>query len=79
MTVRNITLSLPSDLVRRAKIVAAARDTSVSALVAEYLRSLTATEDDYAAAWRQERQLMVEGLPMSVGPVTWSRADSHER
>lgn len=34
---RNITLALPSELVRRARIIAAARDTSVSALVAEGL------------------------------------------
>lgn len=31
------TLALPSELVRRARIIAAARDTSVSALVAEVL------------------------------------------
>lgn len=76
---RNITLTLPADLVRRAKVVAAARDTSVSALVAEYLRSLSANEDDYADAWRQEQQVMAEGLPMRVGPIKWSRADVHER
>jgi len=79
MATRNITLTLPSELVRRAKIVAATRDTSVSALVAEFLRSLTGPEDDYSQAWEQEQRLMTEGLPMSVGPITWSRADAHER
>jgi hypothetical protein len=76
---RNITLALPSELVRRARIIAAARETSVSALVAEYLQSLARQADDYEALWQEEQRLMVEGLPMRVGRVTWSRADSHER
>lgn len=76
---RNITLTLPDELVRRAKVIAASRDTSVSALVAQYLAQLAEQEDDYDALWREERRLMDEGLDMRVGEVTWSRADSHER
>lgn len=79
MTSRNLTLTLPSELVRRAKIVAATRDTSVSALVAELLERATREEDDYAEAWRAERELMTAGLPMRVGHVTWSRDDVHAR
>ncbi len=79
MATRNITLALPSELVRRARIIAAARETSVSALVAEYLQSLARQADDYEALWQEEQRLMAEGLPMRVGRVTWSRADSHER
>ncbi|MGI8683331.1 MAG: DUF6364 family protein, partial [Mycobacteriales bacterium] len=56
MPLRNLTLSLPSDLVRRAKIVAAQRDTSVSALVAAYLASLAQEADDYERTWHEERQ-----------------------
>ncbi|MGI8534898.1 MAG: DUF6364 family protein [Mycobacteriales bacterium] len=79
MSSRNITLSLPADLVRRAKVIAATRDTSVSALVADYLSSLTEDEDDYERLWRDERQLMAQGLSMRVGKLTWSRDDVHER
>ena len=75
---RNVTLTLPSELVRRAKIAAAARDTSLSALIAEYLERLTG-DDDYDDVWRHERSLMQRGLPMVVGEVTWSRDDVHER
>lgn len=78
MSTRNVTLALPEELVRRAKVVAAARDTSISALVAEYLESLTA-DPDYDLLWRHERELMAAGLPMQVGPVTWSREDVHAR
>lgn len=75
---RNLTLTLPSELVRRAKIAAAARDTSLSALIAEYLERLT-RDDDYDEVWQRERALMEQGLPMSIGEVTWSRDDVHER
>jgi hypothetical protein len=34
VSTRNITLTLPAELVRRAKVIAATRDTSVSGLVA---------------------------------------------
>lgn len=37
---KNITLSIDDDTYRRARIVAAERDTSVSALVRDYLRNL---------------------------------------
>lgn len=75
---RNVTLTLPSELVRRAKIAAAARDTSLSALIAEYLERLT-SDDDYDDVWQRERALMQRGLPMAIGEVTWSRDDVHER
>ena len=71
-------MTLPAELVRRAKIVAAQRDTSISALVAEFLEGLT-TADDYDEVWQRERSLMQQGLPMSVGSVTWTRDDVHAR
>ncbi|MBA2577954.1 MAG: hypothetical protein H0V05_15130 [Euzebyaceae bacterium] len=79
MAMRNITLTMPEELVRRAKIAAAERDTSVSALVAEYFGALVQQEDGYDLMWAEEERLMQEGLPMRVGEITWSRADLHER
>jgi hypothetical protein len=79
MKTRNITLALPADLVRRAKVVAATRDTSVSALVAEYLAALTQHDDDYDVRWGEEQRLMREGLDMRIGEITWSRDEIHGR
>ncbi|CAN5426539.1 hypothetical protein BH23ACT7_BH23ACT7_26500 [soil metagenome] len=79
MAMRNLTLTMPEELVRRAKIAAAERDTSVSALVAEYFGALVQQEDGYDLMWAEEERLMQEGLPMRVGEITWSRADLHER
>jgi predicted transcriptional regulator len=42
---KNITLSVPDEVYRKARLAAARRDTSVSALVAESLRSFASRED----------------------------------
>ncbi|MGH2902631.1 MAG: DUF6364 family protein [Solirubrobacteraceae bacterium] len=52
----NITVSVPAEVYRAARIRAAERGSSVSALVAEYLSSLSAGDAEFArlAAKRQE-------------------------
>ena len=78
MATRNVTLSLPEDVFRRAKVLAAERDTSVSALVTSALRQLTGA-DDWARTWANEEKLMETGIGMKVGNVSWSRDELHER
>lgn len=79
MANRNITLSLPEELVRKAKVLAAERDTSVSALVAELVEHLAGGVDDYGTAWEKEVARMSGGTDMQVGNVTWTRDDLHSR
>lgn len=79
MAPRNITLSMPDELVRRAKVLAAQRDTSVSGLVARLLEQLVGDVRDYDDVAAQEHRLMQEGIGLRVGKVTWSRDDVHER
>jgi len=79
MTTRNITLSLPEDLVRRAKVFAAQQDTSVSALVAHLLQQAVAGGNDYEAIWAAEERLMQTGIGLEVGQVLWTRDEVHER
>lgn len=79
MAARNVTLSLPEDLVRRAKILAASRDTSMSSLVADLLRQATSQNDDYDDLWAAEERLMAEGIGLEVGEIGWSRDELHDR
>ena len=79
MATRRITLSLPDELIRRAKDVAAERDTSVSALVSELLGDLIGDVPDYATEWAAEERLMAEGIGLRVGKTTWSRDEVHAR
>ena len=59
---KNVTVSLPTEVYRRARIKAAERDTSVSALVREFLLSLGDEKSDFA----RRRQLQHEVLA-SIG------------
>lgn len=57
---KNITLSVPDDVYRAARIRAAERGTSVSAIVAEYLRSLAGDDATFARLEAQQRAIQRE-------------------
>jgi len=54
---KNITVTVPDDVYRNARIRAAERGTSVSALVAEYLRSLSGREAEFSRLKAQQEQI----------------------
>jgi phage shock protein A len=54
---KNITVSLDDETYRRARIVAAQRETSVSALVKRFLTELAVGESETERLKRQERAL----------------------
>jgi plasmid stability protein len=56
--VKNITVSVPDDVHRHARIRAAERDTSVSALVREFLASLSAEESDFERRKRLQDEVL---------------------
>jgi hypothetical protein len=55
--VKNITVTVDDEIYRRARIKAAERDTSVSALVKRFLIELAAGENDAEHLKREERAL----------------------
>jgi plasmid stability protein len=55
--VKNITVAVPDDVYREARIRAAERGSSVSGLVAEYLRSLSEEESEFKRLEAQQRQV----------------------
>lgn len=57
MPVKNLTVSVPDDVYRAARIRAAERGSSISALVAEYLRSLSEREAVFARLEAQQRRV----------------------
>jgi hypothetical protein len=54
---KNITVSLDDDIYRRARVIAAQKDTSVSALVKRFLVELGSEESDTERLKRKERLL----------------------
>jgi plasmid stability protein len=57
---KNITVTVPDDVYRDARIRAAERGSSVSALVAEYLRSLSERETEFSRLETQQRRVQNE-------------------
>jgi len=53
--VRNITVTVPDDVYRDARVRAAERGSSVSALVGDYLRSLSERDAEFARLEAQQR------------------------
>ena len=54
---KNITVTVPDDVYRNARIRAAERGTSVSSLVAEYLRSLSGRGAEFSRLEAQQKQI----------------------
>jgi hypothetical protein len=80
MAKRTITLSFPEETLRAARVVAAKRDTSVSAMLAEVLESLIREESGYEQARREFMRIGEQGFDLGTkGRSTWTRDDLHER
>ena len=78
VTVKNITVTVDDETYRRARIKAAEQDTSVSALVKQFLGELAADESEAERLRRQERALRASITEFSAADRI-SRDDVHLR
>jgi hypothetical protein len=78
MTKQNLTVSLPQHTIRKAKILAARRGSSISGLLAEQIEILVGEEEAYERAERQARMLLDQGFHLG-GVIRASRDEWHER
>ncbi len=77
-TVKNLTVSLPDDVYRDARIIAAQRDTSVSALVVAYLQGLSDRMREFTRLEQQQREVQAEIGQFRAGDRL-SRDEVHDR
>ena len=75
---QNITISLSRDILKKAKVLAARRETSISGLLAREIEILVGTEEAYQRAERQAIALLERGFHMGGARVA-SRDELHER
>ncbi|HEY1948670.1 MAG TPA: hypothetical protein VGG97_16795 [Bryobacteraceae bacterium] len=78
MTKQNLTVSLPQQTIRKAKILAARRGSSISGLLAEQIELLVGEDEAYERAHRQALALMEKGFHMG-GVIRAARDEWHER
>ena len=73
-----MTISLNRQTLRKAKVLAARRATSISGLLAEQIEVLVGEEEAYERAQRQATTLLDQGFHMG-GVIRGTRDELHER
>ncbi len=75
---QNLTISLTRQVLKKAKILAARRETSISGLIAQEIEFLVGEEEAYERAELQARALLDKGFHLG-GTIRVSREELHER
>ena len=78
MAKQNVTISIARETLRKAKILAARRETSISGLLAKQIEILVGEEEAYERAERQASALLDKGFHLG-GVIRSSRDQWHER
>ncbi len=77
---QNITLAIPKDVLRKAKILAIQKNTSLSALLSKTLEDLVAHQEAYEQARQRNLALLKNGYNLgTAGKTGWKRENLHER
>ena len=80
MEKQNITLSLPKPLLKKAKILAAGEDKSVSELIREALEKRLRESSGYAAARNRQLKILEKGYDLGTeGVLDKTREELHAR
>ena len=80
MEKQNVTLALPKDILKKAKILAIEKNTSLSGLLTQTLTEIVYQADAYPEAQKRHLALIQKGFDLgSSGQPDWSREDLHER
>ncbi|MBN2148412.1 MAG: hypothetical protein JW726_13570 [Anaerolineales bacterium] len=79
-TTQNVTLAIPKKILRKAKILAVQKNTSLSGLLTQTLADLVAHQEAYEQARQRNLVLLKSGFDLNTqGQMTWKREDLHER
>jgi hypothetical protein len=79
-TVKNVTLAIDEETLRRARHIAVEKGVSLSRLLSEYLHEIVGRSERYAEARKKALARMKKGLPMGVRARRgWKRDELHER
>ncbi len=75
---RNITLAVDDEVLAAVRRVAAERNSTVNAMVREYLQNIALHADNVQRARARIRKLSTKSS-LELGPITWSREDLYDR
>lgn len=75
---QNLTISLESELIVKARVISAKRRTSVTRMLADELRKIVEQDERYQSAKQKALADLKQGFHMG-GSITATRDDLHER
>jgi hypothetical protein len=75
---QNVTISISRHVLKKARILAARRETSISGLLAQEIELLVGNEEAYERAERQALAVLDQGFHLG-GKVRATRDELHER
>lgn len=79
-TTQNVTLTIPKDILHKAKILAVQKNTSLSGLLTQTLADLVAHQEAYEQARQRNLALLENGFDLGTnGEIPWKRDELHER
>jgi HSP90 family molecular chaperone len=77
---QNITLSLPREILKKGKVLAARKGISLNELVRELLQANTEDDGEYQASAERQIKRMKEGIQLGTkGKIAWKRDQLHQR
>ena len=79
MKSRNLTLNLPDDLIRRAKVHAARHETTINGFVRQLLEEALSQTQRTRATVKRALELIRSGPYSEVDPASISREEIHDR
>jgi polyhydroxyalkanoate synthesis regulator phasin len=80
MEKQNITLSLPKEILKKGKMLAAKKGTSFNELVRELLQMTAENEEEYRTSADRQIKRMKEGIQLGTkGKISWQRDKLYQR
>lgn len=75
----NVTLKIDDDLLKAARKIAIDRNTTLTAMIRDYLTMLAGRERDERQRAIERLERMWDEYPVKIGKRRWSREELHER
>lgn len=80
MESQNVTLSIPKEVLQKAKLIAIRRKTSLSGLMTHALEDIVAQDEEYELARKRHLEILRKGFDLGTqGKASWLREDLHDR
>jgi len=75
---QNITLCIEKDIIKKGKLIAAQKGTSLSKMLSDQLKQIIDREEQYEAAKRSALHALAKGFHLG-GRISWRREDLYGR